>query len=283
MERNEAFYFSAQDKRLFGFLHEPETQSAAGSISVLICHPLGEEKQITHRRLVECARELASRGVRVLRFDFYGSGDSEGEAEEPDLDRWHTDIGSAAHWLRQRYPETRIGALGLRLGATLAALFAEQHPEALDFLALWSPVVDGRAFVERLCRQMRLTQVRRHAQGAEEPRDGEWLEFGGLRLSPQQRDQIGQVDLRREKRFVGPVLVVHFASNRSERSQMDDLMGSYHRSASCELRVVDDRLIWLPVGAWEYDECASELNQQTRTWLEKVIGIHNGRSLLVQH
>jgi exosortase A-associated hydrolase 2 len=276
MRSEEAFYFLSQGRRLFGFLHGPERPSTGVPVSVLVCHPFGEEKQITHRRLVECARELAERGIRVLRFDLYGHGDSEGEPDEVDFAYWLEDVASAVRWLRERYPREAVGALGLRLGASLVAQFAEDHLEDLDFLVLWSPVVNGHVFLDRLLRQRQLSGIRRQVQGGEKSEDSHGTLVAGWPLSPSQERQIQDLNLNCGKRFAKPVLVVHFSRNRADREQISALAASYAGIHGSEMATVNDRMIWLPIGVWEYGEYASELNNQTRNWIEKTAGLSNG-------
>jgi alpha-beta hydrolase superfamily lysophospholipase len=142
-----ACYFESQGQPLFAWLHRPKGNAALHGI--LICPPLGHEQVHTHRSLRHLADNLAAEGFSVLRFDYHGTGDSDGAPEDPNRwATWQTNVKDAAEWLRQQCGCDKISLIGLRMGATLAALYAEIHP--VENLVLWAPIVKGRRFVREL-------------------------------------------------------------------------------------------------------------------------------------
>ena len=75
----EPFYFGpAGGRRLFGVFHEPPASRRRGC-GVVLCYPLGTEYTSYYRAYRQLALSLAENGFHVLRFDFRGCGDSEGE------------------------------------------------------------------------------------------------------------------------------------------------------------------------------------------------------------
>lgn len=140
------FYFGA-DAELYGCLHRAPRPTGRG---VVMCYPWGREYNRSHRAFRQLAFRLADRGTSVLRFDYYGTGDSRGAVEEGDVSRWVRDVEAAIEALAERGDASRIALTGLRLGASLAALAARARPERLDGVALWDPVVHGRDYVEEL-------------------------------------------------------------------------------------------------------------------------------------
>ena len=132
----------------FGWLHLPAgTQADTG---VVLCNPFGYEALCTYRGWRELADRLAARGVAVLRFDYPGTGDSSGNEDDPQrLRAWLDSIEAAALWLRAQTAVKRLGLCGLRLGATLAALAAEQMG-GVDDLVLLMPVCSGKGYVREL-------------------------------------------------------------------------------------------------------------------------------------
>lgn len=93
--------------------------------------------------IVRFARDACKSGFCVLRFDFVGSGDSEGEfAHETHLTGWLEDLNNALNFLAER-PEVdpdRLGAVGLSFGGS-TVLKSIGPGSQLKALALWSPVV----------------------------------------------------------------------------------------------------------------------------------------------
>jgi len=143
-----AFYFGSSQKRLFGVYHAPETSRAAPA-GVVICQPFGHEYIRAHRALRNLAVRLSGAGLHVMRFDYYGSGDSAGEGDEATLAQWKADVGSAIDELKDMSDLSRVSLIGVRLGATLAAVaFAERKD--VDTMVLWDPVVRGEDYLREI-------------------------------------------------------------------------------------------------------------------------------------
>ena len=107
----------------------------------MFCHPFAEEKLWSHRVFVNFARELVKIGYTVLRFDYMGHGDSDGKFEESSIETRVSDIKCALQLLREKINDkSKINLLGLRLGATLAAIVAEAA-ENINRLILWKKII----------------------------------------------------------------------------------------------------------------------------------------------
>jgi uncharacterized protein len=116
----------------------------------VICNPWGAEHINAHRALRQLSRKLSGAGVHVLRFDYFGTGDSAGDMTQADLLGWENDIKSAIAELESITGSTRVSLIGLRLGATLAAKVAISLHPGVNSLVLWDPVVDGREYLDEL-------------------------------------------------------------------------------------------------------------------------------------
>ena len=104
----------------------------------------------SHRAFRHLAQRLANAGFAVLRFDYYGTGDSLGGPRESGLvKRWQDDIATAISEVRAHSGTAHVALLGLRIGATLATLAASQRDD-LSALVLWSPCVTGRSYVREV-------------------------------------------------------------------------------------------------------------------------------------
>jgi exosortase A-associated hydrolase 2 len=147
-------FFDSGTRRLFGVLHE----APAGKPVFVFCHAFAEEKLWAHRVLVSFARRLVAEGHAVLRFDCAGSGDSQGRPEETSIRTMIDDTRAAIATARQLTGADGVGLLGLRLGATIAALVAEEVSETRE-LVLWAPVVDGGRYMQELLRANLTTQL----------------------------------------------------------------------------------------------------------------------------
>ena len=88
------FYFGTRERRLFG-IYEPASCGTAGNRAAILCYPWGLEYLHAHRTLRQLALKLSATGVHTLRFDFFGTGDSGGEAIDANLKVWQTDLKMA--------------------------------------------------------------------------------------------------------------------------------------------------------------------------------------------
>jgi pimeloyl-ACP methyl ester carboxylesterase len=110
---------------------------------------MGHEYIYCHRALRQLALKLCEAGFPVLRFDFYGCGDSAGEGEEGRLPQWVDDVSTAIAEVRTRAGVAQVCLIGLRLGATLAFAAAAQRDD-VQSLVLWDPVVVGTSYIAEL-------------------------------------------------------------------------------------------------------------------------------------
>ncbi len=142
------FYFGDSARPLYG-AYEAAAGGRGGRGAVLLCYPFGAEYLRSHRAFRELAHRLSEAGIHALRFDYYGCGDSAGDSDQGTVEQWIDDIGSAFEELRESTGVARPSILGLRFGATLAALAASRGL-AVDQLLLWAPIVDGRRYLDEL-------------------------------------------------------------------------------------------------------------------------------------
>jgi alpha/beta superfamily hydrolase len=186
------FYFGDSKRPLFG-AYEAAAAPTANRRAVLLCYPFGVEYLRSHRAFRELAHRLSKAGIHALRFDFYGCGDSSGSSDEGTLDLWIDDIRFALDELREASGVARPSILGLRFGATLAAL-ASNSGVATDQLLLWDPIVNGREYLEEL-------SDRHHRLIASRPRPADYIpaeppvEALGTPLSSALRAGIEKIDL----------------------------------------------------------------------------------------
>lgn len=189
----EPFFFGPQGRPLFGCYHEPEGWPAREQ-GVLICYPFGQEYIRSHRACHHLAAQVARAGFPALRFDYSGSGDSWGEADEVDLDQWRADLRLAAAELRARSGVDQVVLVGLRLGASLALLAAPQTAD-LAGMVLWEPVVHGRAYLDELRAQHEAALLRFFALPQDHRATAYPGELLGFALGEAMRTTIERVDL----------------------------------------------------------------------------------------
>jgi pimeloyl-ACP methyl ester carboxylesterase len=149
------FFFGSSDKQLFGVHHPPEGPEVRDG-AVLLCPSLGHEYIAAHGSLTQLGQHLARQGLHVLRFDFYGCGDSAGDIEEASVEQWIDDVGTAVQELRDTSGSRRITVAGLRVGASIGAMAAARMQRAgqpeIFASVLWEPVVSGPTYLEGMAK-----------------------------------------------------------------------------------------------------------------------------------
>ena len=194
---------NARGRWLRGMLHLPRRTPPRGSArgrapGVVFFHGFTGDRMESHWIFVKCARALAEAGTASLRFDFCGSGESDGEFREMTLRGEISDARTAVNFLRRqkKIDPRRIGLLGISMGGAIAAVLAEEVRAAA--LVLWSAL----AHTAHL-RALAATAVKPIPGGAGA------VEYDAREISPQFLDDALTVEpLPALARFKGPTLVI---------------------------------------------------------------------------
>jgi uncharacterized protein len=133
------FHFGSRQRRLFG-CYEPAQENFGKVRAVLLCYPAGNEHIFAYRTMRLLAARLVQAGFHVLRFDYFGTGDSYGDTGEGDLASWCGDIETAIEELKEITGATNVNLAGLRLGANLSARVAAYRSKDVSKLVLWEPL-----------------------------------------------------------------------------------------------------------------------------------------------
>jgi len=132
--------FKNQNQELVGILHLPENLKPGGKTpGIAMFHGFTGNKTEAHRLFVQVARGLCKSGFTVLRFDFRGSGDSDGEFEDMTLPGEVSDAEAALTFLMRRrsVDRGRVGVIGLSMGGRVATILASKD-ERVKFAILYS-------------------------------------------------------------------------------------------------------------------------------------------------
>lgn len=138
-ERREAVTLENQGEKIFGVLHRPLTEQKGPAI--LICSGFAGNKCGKYRLFVRLAQELSSIGITVLRFDYRGAGDSEGDFTNITLKGKVEDAIVCLQFLKNDpyVDSNKMGILGRSLGGVISLLAAKNFKQ-IKSIALWAPV-----------------------------------------------------------------------------------------------------------------------------------------------
>lgn len=264
-------FFGAPDAALFGVLHRPAAPSTQPS--VVFCHPFGEEKLWAHRTFVAYARHLATQGHTVLRFDYRGNGDSSGDFRDTSLTSAVADVQTAVEFLREN-ATGEVALLGLRYGASVASLVAEEMPSIAQ-LVLWAPIVDGARFMQELLRINLTTQMAMFKE-IRQDRDqlatalarGESVNVDGYDMTSPMFEETSALALAKStKRFAGRVLIVQV--DRQERPSAElQLLAQQYTDAT--LAFAQEEPFWKEIARYYQD--APNLFARTDEWRRAATG-----------
>ena len=229
--QEERFFFESEGAHCYAALHHPAAASAdqAARPGVVLCHPLLDfdlyEVPWTIRMVAGYARELARAGYPALRFDFRGSGQSDGEFEDVTLSGCARDLQRAVEVLIEKTGVEEIVLVGVRLAATVA-MRVGAHDGRVRRLVLWDPVPDPNANLRAVRRRARasLLAMGRGSDappsattGAEAP-TGLWgsgagnesrMDAGGYVIGPEFLAELKTWDSKPDVRaFQGSVLIL---------------------------------------------------------------------------
>ncbi|HET7213766.1 MAG TPA: alpha/beta hydrolase [Terriglobia bacterium] len=189
---------NARGKLLRGMLHKP-VATMRQAPTVIFFHGFTGDRMESHWIFIKRARALASAGIASLRFDFYGSGESEGTFREATLQSEIADARAAVRFIqRQKGSDpARLGLCGLSLGGCVAACVA---PAArARALVLWSAVAHP-AILQQLSEKL----------GKPFTENAENFEYDAREISARFLNDAAKIDpLSAIRRFVNPTLVIH--------------------------------------------------------------------------
>ena len=264
------FFFELGDEKLFGFLHQPAT-SAIGAI--VMCHAFAEEKLWSHRVYVTFAREMASQGYGVLRFDMRGEGDSAREFEETSVETRVEDTLRAIDIAREKIGHHRVVLVGHRLGGSIAAAAAARDPGRVASVVVWDPIVDGADYFSTLLRSNMATQMattgkvtRTRDALVESIVQGEIIVADGYGLGAALYREMSALQWStRADFFQRPLLVLEVAKvNQTEASRhLQDIASAHHQ---VRIELASEPPFWRETR--QFHRRASSFTAHTLSWLQ---------------
>lgn len=264
------FFFRNEGYQLFGVLHRPASAKVLPQ-GFVFCHPCFEEKLWAHRVYVGMARELARCGFPVLRFDYMGHGDSDGDFEQATVATCLSDIACAVQTLQNEAGVAGVGLLGLRFGATLAAVSADSLP-GISRLVLWDPIVDGAVYMQEVLLSNLATQSAVHQKILHTREElvvqmeaGHTVNIEGYGLAQALYAGASAIKLQPPHTHADPCLVVQIGrANQKPKKNLEALCAGY---PSAELTLCAEEPFWKEIKP--YCPRAESLYRTTLDWLRK--------------
>ena len=245
-------------KRLRGMVHRP-AGARRRMPGVVFLHGFTGDRMESHWIFVKCSRALAFHGIASLRFDFYGSGESDGQFDEVTLQGEVSDAEAAVEFFRKQkgVDGRRLGLCGLSLGGAVAACVAARL--RVQALVLWAALAHTAHLRE-------LAQRTTPIPGTDGAR-----EYNAHRFSFSFLDRIEKIEpLKSIARFKGPTLIIH--------PEKDEYLSLTHpedyfqasRATLKEKVIVGDADHTFSSLAWE-----AEVIARTVDWFRRTLSSHS--------
>lgn len=145
---------------LRGMLHTPD--GFTGKVPMaLIFHGFTGNKMEPHFIFVKLSRILEKAGIASLRFDFLGSGESDGEFKDMTLSGELKDAEAILEYAKSLdfVDQDKIYAVGLSMGGAVASMLAGLHSEDIAALCLWAPAGNMGELIQNSIREMEAAGV----------------------------------------------------------------------------------------------------------------------------
>jgi len=260
-------YFRNGAHALFGILHDASVASPLPAF--VFSHPFGEEKLWAQRAFVTFARRLAAAGHPVLRFDYMGQGDSQGDLRQASLATCLSDLACAIDEVKRLTGRQEVALLGLRLGATVASLAAEERDDVAA-LVMWAPIVHGGRYMRELLRTNLTTQmaafkeIRQDREAlAETMARGGTVNIDGYELAGPLYSDVSAIQLSQPRRFAGSCLIAQI--ERQAVRPVPELQQLAAQYARAELVLTQEEPFWKEILRWY--SSAPNLFQATEAWI----------------
>jgi len=194
---------------LRGMLHMPE--NVTGKVpAAAIFHGFTGNRMEPHFIFVKLSRALEKKGIASVRFDFGGSGESDGDFIDMTLSGEILDAHNILDFVKNLDgidPE-RIGAVGLSMGGAVASALAGERKDDIKALCLWAPAGNMGELIEK--------QMAESGRDIEEIRKVGYAEFGGLRVGIGFYDDVMGLDIfDKARKYEGSVLIIHGEKDRA--------------------------------------------------------------------
>lgn len=249
----DAFKLKSRGKDMACIMEYKNLESKGKNI-LLFNHGFVGHKITPHRMIVNLSHELVEEyDLTVVRFDFIGSGDSDGDYHYMTISGEVKDSLHIVEYLRRNYKINKLIILGYSMGGCIASLTASKiNPDAL---LLWSAVSNPYENFKYLLGDKLFT----------EGESGNDVDFLGDMVSSKFFTELKEIDNIKElKKFKNPIYIIH--GDKDEDVLPENALSYLNATDNSKLYYVKD-------GGHTYDskELQRDLFDKTKDYVEEII------------
>jgi uncharacterized protein len=186
---------------LRGMLHIPEVPDVTRYPGVILYHGFSGDRMEPGFMFVRFSRLLAENGIASIRFDFLGSGESDGNFTDMTFSKEANQASDIMDYFKKldKIDEKQIILLGLSMGGALAGYLAGKRSSELKGLVLWAPAGEMRLFIEKREKEIELGEL-----------TGDIMDISGLCLGEGFIDDVREINIfEQTSAYKGEALIVH--------------------------------------------------------------------------
>jgi uncharacterized protein len=196
-----AVEIKSRNLTLRGMLHTPD--GATGKVPIVcIFHGFTGNKMEPHFIFVKLSRMFEARGIASVRFDFAGSGESDGDFVDMTISKELEEAKDILDFVKSLdfVDKSKIGIVGLSMGGAVASMLAGDRKEDVQSLCLWAPAGNMGELITRGKSETDLNEMRKV---------GYW-DLGGLLLGTEFVDDVLKLDIfKKASSYDKNVLLLH--------------------------------------------------------------------------
>ncbi len=215
---------------LRGMEHIPDAQSQQPVPAAILFHGFTGTKLEPHRMFLKISRALEHRGMASFRYDFSGSGESDGDFENMTLSGEVAEAHAILDSVRAdpRVDASRVSLIGLSMGGLVASFVAAERPNDVHRLVLLAPAGSMPEYVRTMASHPDVDVSRGYFD-----HDGNLV---GLAFAA----DIAAVDpFERAKAYTGNVLIVHGTGDETIPYQVSQTYKDRVYGDRAELRLLE--------------------------------------------
>ncbi|MDW3191301.1 MAG: beta-ketoacyl synthase N-terminal-like domain-containing protein [Cytophagales bacterium] len=183
----ERFLISSDANQLFGTHYSTTSKQLT---PVIICPPVFQEEIVATRAMDTLSEQLAMLHYPVVRFDFSGMGNSEGEALKLTLTQWQQNLLDVIKETIARYSSDKVHLIGLRMGASLMNNMKEELAPFVDQQCYWHPIIKGQEYLKSLNKYQQIFMKGSFADPSGNDPKGSILEYNSYQISADLKQSI---------------------------------------------------------------------------------------------
>ncbi|KAB2337593.1 alpha/beta hydrolase [Cytobacillus depressus] len=256
------------NKTLVGMLHVPESNSSGPM--VVFAHGFLGIKSAPHRIFIKMARQLANHGIASLRFDYFGSGDSEGEFVDATISSEVADLGDVLNFVTnlEHYCVTNVGLIGYSLGGCIASLALSNSPTPISSIVMWAPVSNPFWNFVHILGEERVNKGL----------NGQPIEFEGEQIGSQFIKELLSIDpIVSINHYNNPILIIHGEDDKDVLLINSLVYQQVFQHSSSQ--VIIHRSAGHLFGTRESE---NDLISQTLDWFKNIFHINESQTIALQ-